>query len=225
MDTPILTFRELNDRIEQLPDHPSLLIAPQLRQRWGYGLCLGGAVCALLGGKLLPATRFTEYFVAFMVAVELIGLLMTFASPRQWRLPGFAKERGDYADQLDFDMAKFGKLIDELSEQPREKLDAMATFVEDRHDNLKERLPLLSGGMEKLGALPIVVALYVQFKDAHWPPHPSWVEIILVMMLLGLYWMSLQLLSVRFRAKLYGSLLRQAANKALPMQATGTPNV
>ncbi|MDR3447010.1 MULTISPECIES: hypothetical protein [unclassified Dyella] len=41
MDSATLTFAALNTRIDQLPDHESLSMAPTKRQRWGYVVGFG----------------------------------------------------------------------------------------------------------------------------------------------------------------------------------------
>lgn len=64
--------------------------------------------------------------------------------------------------------------------------------------------------IEKIGALPIFIALYIQFKDAHWPPHPSWLEIVLIFALMFGYWVSLLQINVRFRLQMYDMLLKKA---------------
>ncbi|MBB6186993.1 hypothetical protein HDE77_001353, partial [Rhodanobacter sp. MP7CTX1] len=66
------------------------------------------------------------------------------------------------------------------------------------------------GKSKKLGALPIVIALFLQFKDMHWPPHPSWVEIFLIFVSAFGYWQSVTQISVRLRLQLYETLLRKA---------------
>ena len=82
------------------------------------------------------------------------------------------------------------------------------------NDRLKDKYPVISGGLEKLGALPVVAALYLQFKDFHWPPHPTWPELFLGTTLVSLYLGSLRLASVRFRAQLFCVLLTRAAESA-----------
>jgi hypothetical protein len=75
---------------------------------------------------------------------------------------------------------------------------------------MKEKLPMLTGSIEKLGALPVVIALCLQFKDTSWPPHPSWVEIFLIFVLAFGYWLSVTQISVRLRLQLYETLLGKA---------------
>lgn len=88
--------------------------------------------------------------------------------------------------------------------------ETLSEFISYRHERMKEKLPMLTGGIEKLGALPIVIALYLQFKDMHWPPHPSWVEIFLIFVLVLGYWLSVLQISVRLRLQFYETLLRKA---------------
>ncbi len=69
---------------------------------------------------------------------------------------------------------------------------------------------MLTGSIEKIGALPIVIALYLQFKDMQWPPHPSWVEVLLIFALVFGYWLSVMQISVRLRLQLYDKLLSKS---------------
>ena len=49
MDSATLTFTALNERIDALPDHQSLAIAPTKRQRWGYAIGFGAGFIGLIG--------------------------------------------------------------------------------------------------------------------------------------------------------------------------------
>jgi hypothetical protein len=214
MDSATLTFAALNARIDQLPDHESLSIAPTKRQRWGYVIGFGAGFTGLLAIKLQPDSKAVTIFAMVMIIAEIVGLLIALIPRSPWKRPGFASERREYAEQLDFDMRHEEELVAWLRTFPKERLDAMAQYVTQRHEQLKDKLPLVSGGLEKLGALPVAVALYLQFKDLHWPPHPTWLELILGFALVSLYWASLLLASVRFRAQKLGMLLQRAAESA-----------
>jgi hypothetical protein len=51
------------------------------------------------------------------------------------------------------------------------------------------------GGIERLGVLPVLAALVVQFKDMRWPPpHPSWMQIALFGGLMAFYWLCMLML-------------------------------
>lgn len=223
MDSATLTFATLNARIDALRDHESLLVAPGRRQRWGYIIGFSAGFLGLLVGKLLPNAKLAPLFTATMLAVEIAGLLVAIIPRRPWRLPGFTSERRTFADQLDFDMEEEAGLVAWLRTFPKERLKVMERYVSQRHERLKDKLPLLSGGLEKLGALPVAVALYLQFKDLRWPPHLSWIELFLGFALVSLYWASLLLTSVRFRAQKIEVLLRQAID-AETVADTGIEN-
>lgn len=213
MDSAKLTFRELNDRIEALPQHPSTSVQVSKRTQWGYLIGFAAWGAGLLLAKLLPHNQiYTVVVTAVMLIVELVAMAVAVIPQRPWRLPGFRQERCEYAEQLDFDMPHHAELIQWLRTFPREQLEAMGEYAAHRHERLKDKLPLLTGSLEKLGALPIVIALYIQFKDLHWPPQPSWAEILLGAVLVLCYWSSLLQVSVRFRVALYETLLRKAAD-------------
>lgn len=214
MDSATLTFAALNARIDALPDHESLAVAPSRRQRWGYIIGFGAGFIGLLAANVFPSPEVARFFMTVMLIVEISALLVAIAPRgpwRQWRLPGFASERREFAQQLDFDLHHYEQLITWLGSFPKERLDAMAQYASQRHERLKDKHPLLSGGFERLGALPVAAVLYLQFKGLHWPPQPTWPEFILGVAIVGLYWGSLLLVSVRFRAQLIALLLTQAS--------------
>lgn len=210
MESAALTFAALNARIDALPDHESPAIAPTKREKWGFILGFGAGFIGLAAGKFFPNSMITVYFTATMLLFEIAALAIALAPRRPWRIPGFASERRDFAAQLDFDQGHHEDLVRWLATFPRDRLQAMAEYAEHRHERLAGKYPLLAGGLEKLGALPVLVALYLQFKDLHWPPHPTWFELILGGALIFLYWSSLLLASLRFRVQLFGNLLRRA---------------
>lgn len=210
MDSATLTFSALNERIDALPDHESLAIAPTRRQKWGFVLGFAAGFLGLIVGKLLPSSMVTIFFTAAMLVIEIVALAIALIPRRPWRIPSFVSERREYAEQMDFDQHHYDKLIAWLSTFPKPRLQAMADYASQRHERLTDKYPLMSGALDKLGALPVVAALYLQFKDLHWPLRLSWLEIMLGAALVGLYWGSLLLASVRFRAQLFATLLAKA---------------
>ena len=127
-----------------------------------------------------------------------------------WSWPTFASERRDSAERLDFELPGHLELLEWLRTFPVEQRKTLCEFVSHRHERMKDKLPMLTGSIEKLGALPIVIALYLQFKNAHWPPHASWLEIFLIFALISGYWVSVMQIGVRLRLQLYETLLRKA---------------
>lgn len=221
MDSATLTFAVLNARIDALPEHESLSVAPSRRQRRGYIIGFGAGFIGLLAAKLFPSSEVALGFTTVMLIVEL-GALFAAIVPRgpwrQWKLPGFAAELREFAEQLDFDLYHYEQLIAWLGTFPKERLEAMAQYASQRHESLKDKHPLISGGLEKLGALPVAAVLYLQFKDLRWPPQPTWLDFILGITIVSLYWGSLLLVSIRFRTQLFAVLLTQAAESATDLR-------
>jgi hypothetical protein len=213
MESPKLTFAALDARIEALPIFPSDAVIFPKKAKWGFCAAAAGALFGLLCVKLLPSnTIYTVVLASTGLAVEVVGVVIAAFSqmPKKMKWPTFASERRDFAERLDFDLPHYLALIKWLRTFPLDQRERLSEFVSHRHDRMKEKLPMLTGSIEKLGALPIVIALYLQFKNMHWPPHPSWVEIFLIAVLVLGYWLSVMQISVRLRLQLYETLLRKA---------------
>ena len=210
MESSTLTFAMLDKRIEGLPLHPSRQFTPSRRAGWGSSIGFASALLALIIGKTLPNSRWALAAVAVLLVIELSGFFVAFTAQQ----PGFnlkpSSERRESAEVLDFDMPHHDDLIGWLRRFPRERLQAMSDFTAFRVERLRSTLPLLTGGLDKLAILPILVALVIQFKDMHWPPQVSWPEVYLFAVLMGIYWLSLLQVGVRFRLELYDMLLKKA---------------
>jgi len=210
MELPALTFAALNEKIEGLPLHPSFQISPSRKAKWGIALVAIAGALALILGKVLPAKSWVSALVIVLLIVEIAGLVLVAIAD----LPGMkltpAAERREFAEVLDFDMPHHYGLIAWLRTFPRERLEAMSAFASHRTLRMQSKLPLLTGNLDKLGALPVFAALIVQFKDMHWPPQPSWSEVILFGALMFVYWLTLLQVGVRLRLELYDVLLKKA---------------
>jgi len=211
MESAKLTFAALDARIEALPEYPSDAAIFPKKAKWGFCAAAIGALFALLCVKLLPGNAvYTAVLVYTGIAVEFAGVVVAAVSqiPKTW--PTFVSERRDTAGRLDFDLPHHLALVEWLRTFPLDQREKLSEFASHRHERMKEKLPMFTGSIEKLGALPIVIALYLQFKDMRWPPHPSWVEIFLIFALVLGYWLSVLLISIRLRLRLYETLLSKA---------------
>ena len=210
MESQPLSFGALEQRIEHLPEHPAYRVSPSRRARWGNGIGMVAGLLGLILGKALPTSRTTLIATAVLLVVELVafGVAWTAELPTLNLRP--SRERREYAEMLDHDMPHHVELVAWLRNFPRERREAMSAFAAHRLDRFRSKLPLWTGGMEKLGFLPLATALFVQFRDMQWPLRPNWPEIALVGALMLLYWVTLLQLSLRFRLELYDALLRKA---------------
>jgi len=211
MEPTKLTFAALDAKIEALPESPSDKAIFPKKAKWGFFAVAAGALFGLLCAKLLPSNAmYTVVLASIGLAIEIAGAVIVGISqiPKKW--PTFANERRDFAKRLDFDLPHHLALVEWLRTFPLDQRETLSEFVSYRHERMAEKLPMLTGSIEKLGALPVVIALYLQFKDMHWPPHPSWADIFMIFALVLGYWLSVMQISVRLRLQLYETLLSKA---------------
>ncbi|WP_143109347.1 hypothetical protein [Dyella sp. OK004] len=215
MEQTELTFKTLNDRIDALPERPGASLQLSRKTKLAYAIGLVAMALGLLATKLLPSNQLYTVVIAFvMLVIELISFAIAIIPQLPLRMPGFQRERREYAEELDFDMPHHLGLVQWLSNFSPEELQRLADYANYRHERMKEKLPLLTGSLEKLGILPVVIALYIQFKGMHWPPQPSWPEIVFSGVLIFCYWACMLQVSVRLRVQLFEILLKKAATKA-----------
>ena len=133
-------------------------------ERWSFAIGLLGAGVGLLIGTLLGNAT-GPFVVKVGLAVEISGfaislLLMVI---REWR--SFRHARRTYAIELDHDYGYYRALVDKLRAFPLEQREARLRYVRDRKQVMHYRMGLFTGGVEKLGIIPLLVGLYLQFKD------------------------------------------------------------
>jgi hypothetical protein len=218
MEAPVLTFVSLDEHIEALPEHPSHQIMPARRVRWGNAVVAVSGISTLLLAKLPSHSLWVAAAMLVLALLEIGALGVVIAAQLPSLKLTLAHQRREYAETLDFDMPHHERLISWLRSFPPERLTAMSTFACHRLERFRSKLPVMAGGIEKLGILPVLAAIVVQFKDVHWPPQASWMQIALFAGLMVFYWLCMLMLSLRFRLELYDALLRKALEPVSPNQ-------
>lgn len=210
METKQLTFSALERRIEEIPEHPSYQVFSTRRTIWGTGIGIAAALVGLLLAKMFPTSIAALIVTGVLLAVEVIAFAIAWIAELPTLNLRPSKERQQYAETLDFDLPHYIGLIGWLKRFPRGRLELLSTYCAHRLDRMRNKLPLLTGGIEKLGALPLIAGLFLQLKDLHWPLQLHWPQILLIAFLMLCYWASMLQLSLRFRLELYDELLGQA---------------
>jgi hypothetical protein len=206
-----LTFKALNERIDAIPDHPSVSLDLPTRARYGYAVAFLAFSLCLLAGKALPGDRlYTLIITILMLVIELVAIGLAVFYDLSLRMPGFRSERKDYAEQLDHDLQHHENLIVWVAGFPRERIALLSDYADLRNERFKEKQSLLTGGLDKLGMLPIVIAIYLQARTLHWPLEMSPLEIGFCCFLALIYWVCLISVNARLRGQLYGSILKRA---------------
>lgn len=210
MESHTLTFIELDEQIEAMPLHPSYGDSASRGERWGNGVAIVSGLLGLILGKVLPASDITLALLITLLVIELVALLVAAKTGLGGLNLRPSSERRELATVLDFDLPHDQALIAWLKHFPRERLEVMSAFATYRLDRFRGKLPLLTGGIEKFGVLPLAAALFIQFRTLQWPLPHSWLEVLLFGALIWMYWMSLLQIGARYRLELYDALLKRA---------------
>jgi len=213
METPELTFASLDEKIEETFKDRSNRTERDRRSTLGACLIAISGLAALLLVKTLP--HYPKPWVILLLAafllVEVVGLILsvpTTLSDVVTMMPG--RQRRELASEMDLNMPHYQGIVAWLRKFPRERLQGMDEYAAFRLDRYRSKMPAFTGSIDKLGALPVLAAIAIQFKNASWPPQISWWQIVLFGVLAWFYWMSVLLINLRFRVELYDALLKKA---------------
>lgn len=203
-----LTFKALNERIDAMPDHPSLSAGLSKAEKYGNAVALLAWALSFLSIKLISDKDWLLITSVLFLCVELGAVGVVVVSKWPPRLPGFRADRNEYAQQLDHDLAQHTQLIDWITRFPRDEIAALSDYAELRQERFRERQPLLLGSVEKLGVFPVLIAVYAQFKLLHF--EISWPEAAFFLFLAWLYWLCLVNIGTRHRGQFFAAVLRRA---------------
>ncbi|WP_311239674.1 MULTISPECIES: hypothetical protein [unclassified Xanthomonas] len=183
-------------------------------ERWSLAIGLIGAGVGILSGTLLSG-KTGLYLAAIGLAVELTGFLVygALSFKREW--PGFRRPYADHAEQMEREFYHYQSIVAALRWFPLEQRRRREAFMRDRRTNMHDRLGLFTGGMEKLGFMPVLLALYLQLKDwrmGDWTvlSKITLMQGVLAFTLLFAFAMSWHLIRLRIRVQSYEQLLVEA---------------
>lgn len=211
MTEPAFSFAALDGRLRDIPDGPAAIlntpkwIIPLNVIGW-FGILLG-LTPSLLIHFLTPAM--------WMVWTARAGLWIAIVASA----PGFVRNvavmalslyrwRTDQVQQLDHDLDQFRELRRWLSQFSVEACTEALHFARRNRERLASKLGLIAGSMEKLGLLPVAVALAVQLKASHVElgATPLW-QIELAIFLAVIYAIGIMASLMRLRLELYEMVL------------------
>lgn len=183
-------------------------------ERWSFIIAFVGAGFGMLFGTVLDGEAALAC-ASVGLAIELAGFAVSAALQIRRELPGFRHPHVVHAEQLEKEFQHYQGIVTALRRLPLEQRSRREAFVRDRRANMHERLGLFTGGMEKLGIMPVLLALYLQLKDWHWG---DWsvlskitaVQSVLAFLLLFSYALSWHLIRLRVRVQTYEQLLGEA---------------
>ena len=183
-------------------------------ERWSLIVGIAGAGLSMLLGSVLSGKAAAIGILSGLV-IEILGLgISTYLQiRREWRQ--FREARREHAREIEESYIHYDQLIQQLRAFPLEQRRRRLRYIRDRRTTMHERLGLFTGGMERLGVLPLLLALYLQFKDWRLGDWNTFASITLVQGLLAFaillaYALSWHLISLRARVQAYELLLAEA---------------
>ncbi|WP_129136786.1 hypothetical protein [Luteimonas sp. YGD11-2] len=212
-----LSFAALDARIRVMPDGPvTLLDTP----RWMRPLNVIGTVAILVGLLPMFLVQWMEPAM-WMVHLMRVALLVTVAYLPYvvrsiWVLGReFWHWRPKLAEQADHDLAQFALLRSWLCAYPRGELQAHRDFAVHARERLASKLGLLVGGAERVGVLPVLVAVFLLARGVDGPGLDALGEVPLWAAVLGPFLVVTWLIGViavrmRLQLELYEAVLEEA---------------
>lgn len=212
--TKVLAFERMDEMIDAYAA-ATKGSSPGRTERASFVVGVVGTVFALVASGLSPQYLSVWWGVGGVV-VELAGFtlfLMLFLK-REWR--SFRNSKRDYAIELDRDFGKYMGYVGQLRDYPRNQRDHLLRYIQARRKVMHSRMGLVTGGMERLGVIPLLAALYLQFKDwrlGDWAAlgDVTFVQGFLAASLLVIYVASWGLILLYSRTEAYELLLIEAA--------------
>jgi hypothetical protein len=211
----VLTFAELERRIQELPEGPvSSLNSP----RWIFALSIAGLLSAgialvpLLLIKIFEPAMWMVYMARGGGWVAWIFLLPGMVRGLWLIVRSFLRWKPEMIEQLDHDFVQFRGLQEWLSRIPTPLIVEHLRFAQAGQARLAVKLGFLAGSLDKLGVLPVVVALAIQFNATEDIDNvPVW-QILLAMFLLLSYAVALMASLMRIRLHLYEVVLADSVH-------------
>lgn len=92
-----------------------------------------------------------------------LGVGMVCFVRREWRT--FHRRHDKLSRELDRDYDQWRELVTAMRRFPRAELARRLRYLSTRKSSLAYRMGLVTGSVQRLGILPLLAILYVQFKD------------------------------------------------------------
>jgi hypothetical protein len=221
---PVLTFPALNRVLDGYAEAMEKDNAAGPWERGALVTAVAGAGVGLVMGSLLGGRPGVWIALAGLCAeiggFALMAVLWLRREGREFRHP-----RAFHAEELERSFVLYRQLVGQLRSFSLEPRAERLRFIQDRRAVMYERLGLFTGGMERLGVLPVLLALYLQFKDWRWRDWAAFSQIdlvqgLLVWALLLAYAASWFLVHLRTRVQAYELVLAEANRQDPPASRT-----
>lgn len=208
-----LSFTELDRRLREIPDGPSGMLNTPKSFRIANIVGFIAAVFTLIPFVLvhiMTPGKWMITWVQFSFSVFLLALLPGIV--RSYGVLGWTlwKWRADLVSQLDHDLPQFRTLLTWLSERPMATLEEHQRVARLSLGQMSAKIGMFTGGLERLGVLPVLVSTYLFFRNWHELMDMPYWQLIIGFGLILLYFIMMVANLMRIRLQLYEVLLTEA---------------
>ncbi|WP_157515260.1 hypothetical protein [Luteimonas abyssi] len=213
-----LSFATLEARIKSMPDGPAAILNTPRPLYW---LNIFGSVAIVVG--LLPflLVQFLtpQWWMVRLAQVGVWSAGVLYAPGILRALVVMAREfwhwRIKLVEQSDHDLAQFRALRSWLQTFPRAELEEHRNFARLAHDRLGSKLVLLMGGIERVGILPVLVAVFFLLREVDGLGVESLADVplwqgVLAPFLVITWWIGVMAVRMRLTHELYAVVLTDA---------------
>lgn len=216
MTTSDLSFAQLDTRLREVPDGPSVILNTPKPYRILNYIGWAGAITALLPFVLVRIMTPAMWMITMVqigFSIMLVAWLPMFArstSVLGWTLWRWRK---DQIEQLDHDHPHFHAIVVWLCGFSAETLAEHRRTAQLAQRQLTAKLGLLAGGVDRLGILPVLAAVFLFLRNWKDPlDMPGW-QMMLGVFLVLLYCIVTAATLMRIRLQLYETLLGDALER------------
>ncbi|WP_414487497.1 hypothetical protein [Stenotrophomonas maltophilia] len=122
---------------------------------------------------------------------------------------------------MDDEFAHWQAVIADLRRFPGAERERRLKYVSHLRSNMIERMGLMYGGLQRLGPFPLLIALYLQFREWKWGDWTSAFDVgvlgaFLIYALVLLYLAGWLLIGLRTRLDTYVALLEGSTHEPEP---------
>lgn len=220
-----LTFHWIYQRVQALAEHSIYPKAGRVETwsfRAGWVAAGIGILCSQLPERWLPLSV-ALLVVRLCLAVEVGGFVVGGFLAAGRGIRQFTQPRLSHAKEMDFEFSRWHAVVTELRNFPRIERERRLKYASHMRTTMIERMGLMYGGLQHLGAFPLLVALYLQFRGWKWGDWAGAFDVgvvgaFLIYMLVLLYLAGWMLIGQRTRLDTYVALLEASTREPEPSQ-------
>lgn len=216
MTVETFSFAKLDERIEKIPDAPGeLVLFPRGLMVWEF-IGVFGTLLGLIPSMIVLFITPAMWMVTIAkmgLVIMIIGYLPGFIYKCWGLIKGMWGWREGFIANADYAFEHHSELTQWLMQFPKEVLEDRMHFIRDARIRMGDKLGLVIGSLEKLGMVPVIIAVITQIQEVRdLGSLPPW-RIVLAFFLIMMYAVTISISLMRLRAQLHEMLLTYAINK------------